>query len=418
VGQARPQARVTLQDVADRAGVSLTTASRAVNDGPRRVGRLLADRVHRAAVELGYTANLQARAVATGQSTMVGVVVHDIADPYFSTIAAGLIEVADARNLLVCMSSTKATEAAEREYVALMRAQRARAVILIGSRTDDIAARDTLKAEITAFARQGGRAVCIGQDLLGVDTILPENAASAEALARAMVALGHRRFAVLAGPRGLLTAHDRLVGFRAGLSAWSVPLDPARVVHGAFTRDGGYEAMSAILASGESLPDCVFAVTDVMALGALARLRAGGLEVPSDVALAGFDDIVTLRDVYPPLTTVRLPLKQMGEMAAGLVLSDALPITPGAPQTPRVIPVPGEVILRDSTIPRPPVLSPAHPSTPLRTNSRIRYVSLNWKALASSRRLGTRPRQRPEPIMWETVAALLTVSPGHAHDPY
>jgi LacI family transcriptional regulator len=351
---ARSGARVTLQDVADRAGVSLTTASRVVNDGSRRVGQPLADRVHQAAAELGYTANLQARAVATGQSTMVGVVVHDIADPYFATIAAGLIEVADSRHLLVCMSSTKATEVAEREYVALMRAQRARAVILIGSRTDDLPAREALRAEIAAFTRQGGRAVCIGQDLLGVDTILPENAASAEALARAMVALGHRRFAVLAGPRGLLTARDRLDGFRAGLAAWSVPLDPARVIPGAFTRDGGYEAMSAILASGEQLPDCVFAVTDVMALGALARLRAGGLEVPSDVALAGFDDIATLRDVHPPLTTVRLPLKQMGEMAAGLVLGDALPVAQNALQIPRVIPVPGEVILRDSTIPRPP----------------------------------------------------------------
>ncbi len=242
--------KVTLQDVADRAGVSLTTASRVVNEGSRRVGAGLAQRVNKAVAELGYTANLQARAVATGQSTMIGVVVHDIADPYFSTIAGGLIEVADARRLLVCMSSTAATEAAEREYVALMRAQRAHAVILIGSRTDDTAAREALRAEIAAFTRSGGRAVAIGQDLLGVDTVLPENAAGAEALARAMVALGHRRFAVLAGPRGLLTARDRLDGFRAGLSAWNVPLDQAQVSYGPFTRDGGYEAMSAVLAAG------------------------------------------------------------------------------------------------------------------------------------------------------------------------
>jgi LacI family transcriptional regulator len=161
---------------------------------------------------------------------------------------------------------------------------------------------------------------------------------------------------VLAGPRGLLTARDRLDGFRAGLAAWNVPLDPAQVVHGAFTRDGGYEAMSAVLAAAgpeqAPLPDCVFAVTDVMAMGALARLRAGGLQVPADIALAGFDDIGTLRDVYPPLTTVRLPLKRMGEMAAGLILAESADAAP-QPQ-PRVIPVPGEVILRDSTTPRPP----------------------------------------------------------------
>ena len=339
--------RVTLQDVADRAGVSITTASRVVNEGSRRVGAQLALRVHQAVAEMGYTANLQARAVATGRSSLVGVVVHDIADPYFSSIAAGLIDLAGPHQLLVCLSSTPADEAAEREYVALMRAQRARAVVLIGSRTDNAGAREALAGEIAAFGRQGGRAVCIGQPLLGVDTIAPGNAAGAEALARSLVAVGHRRFAVLAGPRGLLTGHDRVEGFRAGLAAWSLGLNGADVVHGPFTRDGGYEAMSAILAGGGSLPDCVFAVNDVMAVGALARLRAARILVPDDIALAGFDDILTLRDVTPPLTTVRLPLKRMGEMAANLVLTD------GDPGQPRIVPVPGEVIMRDSTLPRP-----------------------------------------------------------------
>jgi LacI family transcriptional regulator len=342
--------RATLQDVANRAGVSLTTASRVLNDGPRRVGGQLASRVQQAVAELGYTANLQARAVATGQSSMVGVVVHDIADPYFSSIAAGLMDVAHPLRLLVCLSSTTEREAGEREYVALMRAQRARAVIIIGSRSDDQLLRASLRAEIEAFASSGGRVACIGQDLLGIDTILPENAAGAEALARALVLQGHRRFAVLAGPAGLLTAQDRLAGFLAGLASWQVSVEPRLIVHGAFTRDGGYEAMSTVLAMDAKRPDCVFAVNDVMAVGALARIRAAGLSVPDDIGLAGFDDITTLRDVYPPLTTVRLPLTQMGEMAARLVLTAA------APDQPRVVPAPGEVILRDSTLrpPRPP----------------------------------------------------------------
>jgi LacI family transcriptional regulator len=146
----------------------------------------------------------------------------------------------------------------------------------------------------------------------------------------------------------VLTAQDRLAGFLAGLAAWSVSVDPRYIVHGAFTRDGGYEAMSTILAMGGSPPDCVFAVNDVMAVGALARLRAAGIAVPGDIALAGFDDISTLRDVYPPLTTVRLPLASMGEMAARLVLADP------SPERPRVLPVPGEVVLRESTNRQPP----------------------------------------------------------------
>jgi LacI family transcriptional regulator len=120
------------------------------------------------------------------------------------------------------------------------------------------------------------------------------------------------------------------------------------VISGAFTRDGGYEAMSTILARPGELPSCIFAVNDVMAVGALARIRAAGLSVPADVALAGFDDIVTLRDVWPPLTTVRLPLTTMGEMAANLIFGDA------PADLPRVLPIRGEVVLRESTNARTP----------------------------------------------------------------
>ena len=197
-----PLARVTLQDVADRAGVSLSTASRVVNEGSRRVGPRLADRVTKAVADLGYMANLQARAVATGQSTMMGVIVHDIADPYFSSIAAGLIEVSHARRPARHRVEHGGGRGGGAEYVSLMRAQRARSVVLVGSRSADIAATAALRAEVGAFTRDGGRAVCVGQDLLGVDTILPgERRAGAQALAGALVALGHREFAVLAGPR-------------------------------------------------------------------------------------------------------------------------------------------------------------------------------------------------------------------------
>src|SRR5262249_30016934 len=169
---------------------------------------------------------------------------------------AGLMNVAHPMQLLVCLSSTTEREAGERDYVGLMRAQRARAVILIGSRSSDLRQLAALRTEVEAFTSSGGRAACIGQDLLGVDTILPENAAGAEALARALVVQGHRRFAVLAGPAYLLTAQDRLAGFLDGLRAWSVTVDPRLIINGPFTRDGGYEAMSTILAMGGPPPAC------------------------------------------------------------------------------------------------------------------------------------------------------------------
>jgi LacI family transcriptional regulator len=337
-----PDYVVTLQDVAARAQVSPATASRVINAGSRRVGQPMVDRVLQAAADLGYSANLQARAVATGRTNTIGVLVHDIADPYFSTIAAGLLETADGAGLLVSLSTTLRDASRESEYVALMRAQRGRGVVIVGTRTEDEAANDALRREIEAYTRGGGRVVMVGQSTLGVDTVEPENEAGARALARALVGQGHRTFAVLAGPRDSITARDRLAGFVAGLAAEGMVLPRAAVIHGAFTRDGGYEAMSSVLAARGKRPDCVFAVNDVMAVGALARVRAAGLSAPQDVGLAGFDDIPTLRDVHPQLTTVRLPLESMGRMAASLLLDEPLDVA-------RVLPIAGEVVLREST---------------------------------------------------------------------
>jgi len=120
-----------------------------------------------------------------------------------------------------------------------MRAQRARAVILIGSRSDNVSAREALRAEVSAFTASGGRVACVGQDLLGVDTHHAGERCRGAGAGQRLVALGHRRFAVLAGPRELITARDRVEGFRAGLRAWSVDLNPRWVIEGAFTRDGG-----------------------------------------------------------------------------------------------------------------------------------------------------------------------------------
>ena len=331
---------VTLSEVAQRAGVSVATASRVLNGSERSVGADLRHRVLAAAAELDYVPNLHAQAVARGSSSLVGLVVHDIADPYFSSIAAGVTAAADERGLIVSLGSTLASAERELDHVALLRAQRARALILAGSRTTNAAQTRRLAREVQAFRSAGGRVACISQPLLGTDTVEPENAAGARALAAALAELGHRRFAVLAGPEPLLTARDRLAGFTAGVTAAGGEV--RRVLTGPFTRDGGYRAVEQLLASPLDVT-CVFAVNDVMAVGAMAALREHGVSVPHELSVAGFDDIPTLRDVAPSLTTVRLPLDELGSKAAELALAAELP------PAPRIVTVPGEVVLREST---------------------------------------------------------------------
>lgn len=338
---ARAPGVCTLQDVAQEAGVSLATASRALNGSERRVGEDPRQRVLAAAARLNYSANAQAQAMARGRTNVVGLLVHDIADPYFSTIAASVMAAADEHRLLVTIASTGRRPEREQEYVATLRGQRACAVILAGSRTEDAVQIGRLGAELATFQAAGGRVALISQNRLPVNTVLVENRASARNLATELVALGYQRFAVLAGPLRLLTAKDRAAGFREGLARAGIAVSPANVIPGEFTRDGGYAGMSALLDRGLDSA-CVFAVNDVMAVGAMAALRDRGLQMPRDMAVAGFDDIVTLRDITPALTTVRLPIGELGEVALELV-------TLAPAERPHLRRIKGEVILRAST---------------------------------------------------------------------
>jgi len=333
---------VTLSDVAREAGVSLATASRAINGSANRTVRAdLRDRVLVAAAALRYSPNANAQAMARGRTTSLGLVVHDIADPYFSSIAAGVTIAADRSGLAVTLASTQHDPSREAELVELMQRQRARAIILAGGRLDSPEADDRLRRALADYRRGGGAVALIGQPVLGVDTVVVGNEKGARALAAALHARGYRQFAVLAGPSNHLTGRDRLAGFTAELAERGVTIDPERVLRSAFTRDGGYDAMHRLLRSGER-PELVFAVNDVMALGATAAARETGLEVPRDLAVAGFDDISTLRDVTPQLTTVRVPLVDIGIAATELALADPS-------DEPRLVHVDGVVVLRAST---------------------------------------------------------------------
>lgn len=332
----------TLTEVAVKAGVSLATASRVLNGSARVVGEPLRSRVLDAAEELGYRANALAQATARGSSNLVGLVVHDVADPYFSAIADGVIRCAEERGLVVVLGSTRRDPEQELRYVSALRSQRAQAVILAGSRSTDAERTARLVKEIDGFRAGGGRVAVISQNRLGTHTVQPQNRAGARDLARALCDLGHRRFAVLAGPKQLVTSSERLSGFLQGVVACGVDRADVVVLHGDFTRDGGY-ALARTLAERGTRSTCVFATNDVMAVGAVAAFRDGGIGVPGDLSIAGFDDIATLRDMSPSLTTVSLPLEEMGARAAQLALDS------GPEDAPRVLPYRGHVVLRAST---------------------------------------------------------------------
>ncbi|MER7559036.1 LacI family DNA-binding transcriptional regulator [Nocardioides sp. NPDC126508] len=332
----------TLSDVAREAGVSLATASRALNGSDRVVRPELQERVLAAASKLGYTANANAQAMARGSTETVGLLVKDISDPYFSSIAGGLADEAEKHGLLVMLCNTGGQPEREKKFLAALRRQRSRAIVLAGSDTADVRHTGEVAGLLTSYLDGGGRAAAISQPRLPVDTVVIDNHGGAKALAERLISLGYRRAAVLTGPEDLLVSAERQAGFAEG---WleATGSEPA-TVGDEFSRDGGHRAMSRLLEDGPDV-DCVFAVNDLMAVGALAACREAGVEVGRDLAVAGFDDIETLRDVTPGLTTVRLPLAAIGRLALELVLGE-----PSAEL--RNKPIHGEVVVRESTPPR------------------------------------------------------------------
>ncbi|MBA8792577.1 LacI family transcriptional regulator [Friedmanniella endophytica] len=341
-----PAGSPTLEQVAREAGVSLATASRALNGSTRNVRPEYRERVLAAARRLDYSPNLAAQAVAKGGSLTVALVVADITDPYFSSITSGVLHAAEELGLITTLAITERQPERESVLVRVLRGQRPKVIIVAGSRTGS-AQDDELAAELAAFGRNGGRVALISQPSLPFRTVDIQNGAGAAALAERMIQLGYRSPAVLSGPAGLATARERTAGFVDTFAAHGHPVPEDRIIPGEFTRNGGFLAAEQLRRRGLSDVDLVFAVNDVMAVGAMVYLRDVGVAVPRDVAVAGFDDIDSLRDVTPSLTTVALPLAQIGRAAVELALRDD---EDGA--DPARLPIEGAVMVRESTPPR------------------------------------------------------------------
>lgn len=319
-GKGRPRtAAATLHDVAHEAGVSLATASRVLNGSARKVAESYRDRVEAAAAKLGYSANLSAQATARGTSGIIALLVADIADPYFGQIASGVARGADEAGLIVTIAITERDAERETRLVRALRGQRPRGLILAASRSTDTSNAD-LRHELDALESSGGRVVAFGPGVEGVRSVVVDNRGGASALATALAERGYRRAIVLGGTEGLRTSDARIAGFTDGFTAAGGSID--RVYRGGFNRDEGERLMTLALADGVEPGTLVFGVNDVIAIGALTALRDAGREPGADIALAGFDDIPTSRDVRPALTTVRVPLDELGYQSLHAAVDD------------------------------------------------------------------------------------------------
>ncbi|MFC7529316.1 LacI family DNA-binding transcriptional regulator [Actinoplanes sp. GCM10030250] len=309
-----PRRQPTLDEVAERAGVSRSAASRVINKAPH-VSRATRDAVERAIKELGYLPNRTARALATRQTGIVALAVsHDdpqlFADPFFAQVIVGVsaaLEDTDL-HLLLCLASSGRGRS---RLTNLLRAGGVDGLMLMALHGDDPLARIVAQARVPAV--YGGRPLHL-QPQWWVDS---DNAGGARLATEHLTSLGRTRIAAITGQMSTDAGAARYRGYREALII--AGLTPYGTAEGDFTETGGAAAMRALLQFHPDL-DAVFAASDNMAAGALRVLAESGRSVPADVAVVGFDDLGIAQQTDPPLTTIHQSIQDLGkEMARMLV---------------------------------------------------------------------------------------------------
>jgi LacI family transcriptional regulator, galactose operon repressor len=330
----------TVHDVARRAGVSTSTVSHVLNN-TRFVSDELRERVMAAMRELDYTPNAAARMLTLKRSHTIGLIVSDIQNPFFASVARGVEDVAQEQGYTVVLCNSD--ENADREQACLS-ALETRAVdgVLLASAgvADD---------HLSRLVRAGYPIVLVDRDLpdLGAPAILLDNEGAACEAVKHLIAGGHRRIAMISGRASISTTTERITGYRRALQQADLELDERLLVSGASTSEGGVAAANALL-DVVPPPTAIFSGNNLMSIGALQAIANRGLSVPSDVALVGFDDFpYPWSDAFRPhLTTVAQPTYELGRRAAEILVEQLRGAKPKPAE--RVV-MQGELVVRESS---------------------------------------------------------------------
>ena len=273
---ARRQHGVSIRDVARLAGVSAGTASRVLSGSTYPVSDRARRRVEEAARALNYVTNSAARALVTGRSEIVGAIVHDITDPFFSVVVRGLQDAAVADGLVVLVGNDDRDAGKLEGYLTMLLSQKPTGVVLIGGQLRDPAATLPVALAVQRLCEQGVPVVAVGRYELDIPHVAVDDVAAAACAVEHLVALGHRRIAFSGGPLNSTTVQDRYSGYSAALMRVGEPLDERLVVQTPLTLEGGAQAIGRLVAGGAPFT-AVFAATDEVAFGAMSALREHGL---------------------------------------------------------------------------------------------------------------------------------------------
>jgi len=305
-------ARPTIQDTARRAGVSTAVVSHVINDHPGHVSAATRRRVRQVIAALGYRPLGVAKSLRRRESRAFGLVISNTTSALFASVARGVEAIAAREGYQVLLVNAE-TVAAEREALAALAAHPVDGLIFMSTSARQAGGHlaRTGGIPVAAINRYGAPP--------GVIRILWDDRAGARSAVQHLMELGHRRIALIGGPRGRLSATRRLQGYTAAHRAGGLPIDTRLVVGGDYTVEAGLAGAHGLL-QAESRPTAIVVTNDTMAMGALRGIQAAGLRCPDDVAVVGIGDPPFMAFAAPPLTTVALPVEEAGRRAAERLL--------------------------------------------------------------------------------------------------
>jgi DNA-binding LacI/PurR family transcriptional regulator len=330
----------TMADVAARAGVSVATVSRALSGDPKRVSAPALQRIIDAAEELDYIPNNLARNMRAGSTRILGLIISDIGNPFFTAVARGVEDVAQRHGYSLVLSNTDENPDREAASLGVMAAERAAGVIIATTNENGTALRRS--------ADLGMAIVAIDRHIvdLPTDSVVVDNEGASYEAVRHLVRLGHRRIAIVGGPHDADTARDRMRGHERALREARITVEPELVCRGDF-REAAALTMTRSLLDLPEPPTAIFAVNNLTTIGVLGALRERGVDVPGEVSVVGFDDIPTAELLDPPLTVVQQPTYRVGARAADLLIRRLR--EPGAPV--KEVVLSARLVVRGSTAP-------------------------------------------------------------------
>ena len=332
---------VSIREVAADAGVSVATVSNVLNR-PEIVARPTRDRVNASIRELGFVRNESARQLRAGRSRTIGLVVLDVANPFFTDLARGVEDEANKAGLAVILCNSDDQERKEKRYLELLEEHRVQGVLITpvvnaGSRLTRLQRRGTPVVLVDSRSPSRGQCSVAVDDVLGGDLAVSH-----------LLSAGHEDIAYACGPQTIRQVADRLEGAGRALARVGRPATALHVIEaGSLNVAAGQKAGAEIAAlPAAAMPTAVFCANDLIALGVLQEMTRNRIRVPEDIAIVGYDDIDFAAAAAVPLTSVRQPRQQLGRTAARMLLAEAA--SDEAHQHQQVIFEP-ELIIRQST---------------------------------------------------------------------